>query len=157
MFPNDRAKLARMSLIEEGAQQQVRMAHLAIVGSHKVNGVAELHSQLVKVMFADFIDFFGPDKFTNVTNGITPRRWLLQCNPGLAELITKSIGDDWLLDLYQLKKLEKFAKDKSFQKQWEAVKIANKDRLASYIEATMGIAVNVSVDRAPGSQASFEC
>ncbi|KAM0788793.1 hypothetical protein ACM66B_002882 [Microbotryomycetes sp. NB124-2] len=144
-FPNDRARITRMSLIEEGQQQQVRMAYLAIIGSHKVNGVAELHSGLVKEMFADFVDFFGPDHFTNVTNGITPRRWLLQCNPGLANLITKTLGnDDWLLDLYKLKGLEKYAKDASFQKQWDAVKASNKDRLATYIESTLGIQVNRS-------------
>ena len=143
-YPGDRARLARMSLIEEGAHQQVRMAHIAIIGSHKVNGVAELHSGLVKEMFKDFVEFLGPDHFTNVTNGITARRWLLQCNPGLASLITKKLGnDDWLLDLYKLKGLAQHASDPKFQKEWESVKKANKDRLATYIETTLGIPVNV--------------
>lgn len=95
-------------------------------------------------MFADFVDFFGRDHFTNVTNGITARRWLLQCNPGLSTLITNKLGnDDWVLDLYKLKALEKFAKDSAFQKEWDAVKQANKDRLATYIEVNLGIPVNV--------------
>jgi starch phosphorylase len=142
-FPNDRARLSRMSLIEEGQQQQVRMAHLAIIGSHKVNGVAELHSGLVAEMFSDFVDVFGRDHFTNVTNGITARRWLLQCNPQLASLITKTLGsDDYLLDLYKLKGLEAHANDPKFQKAWYDVKLANKDQLATYIETTLGLPVN---------------
>lgn len=143
VFPNDRARLARMSLIEEGQHQQVRMAHLAIIGSHKVNGVAELHSGLVAEMFSDFVDVFGRDHFTNVTNGITARRWLLQCNPQLASLITKTLGsDDYLLDLYKLKGLEKHADDPKFQRAWYDVKLANKDQLATYIETTLGVPVN---------------
>ncbi|KAL8290047.1 hypothetical protein RQP46_002986 [Phenoliferia psychrophenolica] len=142
-FPGDLAKLARMSLIEEGYPQQVRMAYLAVIGSHKVNGVAELHSGLVKEMFHDFVDMLGVDHFTNVTNGITARRWLLQCNPSLAHLITTTLkSDKWLTDLYQLEGIAKYADDPAFQKQFNAVKVANKDRLATYIEKTLGIAIN---------------
>ncbi|SGY79236.1 BQ5605_C008g05082 [Microbotryum silenes-dioicae] len=147
-WPGDYGKLRSMSIIGEGelfprVHKQVRMAHIAIIGSHKVNGVAELHSELVKEMFGDFVEFFGRDKFTNVTNGITARRWLLQANPGLASLITKKLGsDDYLLDLNKLRGLEKFADDVAFQKEWAAVKQANKERLAEYIESTLGITVN---------------
>ncbi|KAM0745731.1 glycosyltransferase family 35 protein [Meredithblackwellia eburnea MCA 4105] len=142
-FPGDRAKLARMSLIEEGYPQQVRMAYLAVIGSHKVNGVAELHSGLVKEMMHDFVDYFGPDHFTNVTNGITARRWLLQCNPALAALITSRLGnDEWLTDLYKIKGIEAFADEAKFQKAVYDIKQQNKDRLASYIEKTLGIPIN---------------
>lgn len=119
------------------------MAYLAVVGSHKVNGVAELHSLLTKDLFKDFVDILGSDRFSNVTNGITPRRWLLQCNPGLAALITKTLGSDtYLTDLFKLEKLQEVAADASFQAQWAAIKRDNKERLARYIESTLGIAVN---------------
>lgn len=144
-FPDDRAKISRMSLIEEGSVRQVRMAYLAVIGSHRVNGVAELHSGLVKEMFHDFVDFFGKDHFTNVTNGITARRWLLQCNPGLASLITRKLGNDqWLVDLNLLQGLNKFADDPETQREFFDVKAANKDRLATYVETTLGISINVS-------------
>ncbi|KAH8921360.1 glycosyltransferase family 35 protein [Atractiella rhizophila] len=142
-YPGERERLSRMSLIEEGNPQQVRMAYLAIVGSHCVNGVAELHSRLVKDMMKDFVDFYGRDKFTNVTNGVTPRRWLLQCNPGLASLITKTLGSGkWLKDLSLLKGIEKYATDKAFQKQFEKIKLENKEKLAAYIERTLNVKVN---------------
>ncbi|GAA6022141.1 hypothetical protein JCM10207_000776 [Rhodosporidiobolus poonsookiae] len=143
-FPGDRARLARMSLIEEGYPKQVRMAHLAVIGSHKVNGVAALHSQLVQSdLFPDFVEFFGKDHFTNVTNGITIRRWLLQCNPTLAKLITETLGSEtWVTHADQLEGLVKHAKDKAFQKKWAASKQANHDRLCDYIEATLGLTVN---------------
>ncbi|GAA6039090.1 hypothetical protein JCM8097_005315 [Rhodosporidiobolus ruineniae] len=143
-FPNDRARLARMSLIEEGQEKMVRMAHLAVIGSHKVNGVAELHSGLVQTdLFPDFVEYLGKDHFGNVTNGITARRWLLGCNPTLAELITATLGsEDWVKHLDLLKGLEKFAKDKAFQKKWAASKQVNRDRLCDFIEATIGIKTN---------------
>ncbi|BGP39269.1 Non-essential glycogen phosphorylase [Rhodotorula kratochvilovae] len=143
-YPGDRARLARMSLIEEGFPKRVRMAHLAVIGSHKVNGVAELHSELVKTqLFPDFVEHLGRDHFSNITNGITSRRWLYQCNPGLATLISKKLGgDEWVVNLDQLEKLQKFAKDKAFQKEWAAVKQANRNRLCDYIEATTGLTVN---------------
>ena len=136
--PNDRDLLVRMSIIEEGYPQQVRMAHLAVVGSHTVNGVAEIHSNLIKqTCFKDFVDYYGAAKFQNKTNGITPRRWLHQSNPGLSELITAKLGhQEWLKDLSQLKKLRAFADDATFQKQWMAVKFENKKRLAQYIRET---------------------
>ena len=119
------------------------MAWLAVVGSHAVNGVAELHSQLVRVMLKDFVEFYGPDKFKNVTNGITFRRWLLQCNPGLADLITETLrSDKWLTNAPMLLQLEKKIDDASFVKKYYDIKLANKVRLADYIERTLGFQVN---------------
>ncbi|RXW24223.1 hypothetical protein EST38_g1632 [Candolleomyces aberdarensis] len=144
-YPNDRERLARMSLIEEGFPKQVRMAHLAAVGSRKVNGVAELHSDLVKTtILKDFVDFEGVSKFSNVTNGITPRRWLDQCNPELSDLITKTLKVEktvWLKDLAKLKGLIPFAEDAAFRKEWAAIKQRNKERLAHYVQTTLGLTV----------------
>ncbi|KAG8972721.1 Non-essential glycogen phosphorylase [Tulasnella sp. 425] len=146
-FPGDRDRLTRMSLIQEGFPQQIRMAFLAVIGSHKVNGVAELHSDLVKTtILKDFVDFY-PSKFGNVTNGITPRRWLDQCNPGLSALITETLGGDktkWLKDLTKLDGLLPHADDPAFQKKWADVKLQNKQRLAHFIEQTMGVKLNTS-------------
>lgn len=124
----------------------IRMAFLAIVGSHKVNGVAELHSDLIKsTIFKDFVKIFGPDKFANVTNGITPRRWLHQANPRLSELIaSKTGGLGYLKDLTVLSEIEKYADDKEFKKEWQEIKYANKVRLAKHIKATTGVTVNPS-------------
>lgn len=143
-FPGDRERISRMSLIQEGSPQNVRMAWLAIVGSHAVNGVAELHSQLVRVMLKDFVDFYGPDKFKNVTNGITFRRWLLQCNPALAELITGALGgsDKWLTNATLLQQLESKVDDAAFLKKFYDIKLQNKTRLAEYIENTLGLPIN---------------
>jgi starch phosphorylase len=145
-FPGDRDRLARMSLIEEGQPQQVRMAHLACIGSRKVNGVAELHSELVKTtIMKDFVDFYGQSRFGNVTNGITPRRWLDQCNPALSALITSTLNIPkgvWLKDLYKLEGLLAHVDDKAFQEQWAQIKQANKERLANYVENTLGFQVN---------------
>lgn len=145
-FPNDRELLARVSIIEESQPKMVRMAYLAIVGSHKVNGVAELHSDLIKTtIFKDFVKIFGPDKFTNVTNGITPRRWLHQANPRLSELIaSKTGGLGYLKDLTILNELEKYADDKEFKKEWAEIKYANKVRLARHIKTSTGVTVNPS-------------
>ncbi|TFY77698.1 hypothetical protein EWM64_g6310 [Hericium alpestre] len=147
-FPGDREKLARMSLIEEGFPKQVRMANLAVIGSRKVNGVAELHSQLVRSMiFPDFVEFYGQSKFSNVTNGITPRRWLDQCNPGLSDLITKTLNlpkDVWLKDLYKLEGLLDHVDDPLLQKRWEFVKRYNKERLAMFVEKLMGVKVDAN-------------
>jgi starch phosphorylase len=122
----------------------VRMAFLAIVGSHKVNGVAELHSDLIRTtIFKDFVTIFGVDKFTNVTNGITPRRWLHQANARLSELIaSKCGGGGFLKDLTMLNKLEPCLEDKEFRKEWAEIKFANKVRLAKHIKATTGATVN---------------
>ncbi|KAH7089314.1 carbohydrate phosphorylase-domain-containing protein, partial [Auriculariales sp. MPI-PUGE-AT-0066] len=143
-FPKEHEKLSRMSLIQEGNPQHVRMANLAVIGSHTVNGVAELHSELVRTtILKDFVDFFGRDKFRNVTNGITPRRWLDQCNPRLSSLIEKKLGSKaFLKDLTLLEGLLKYVDDPKFQKEWQEVKHANKERLANYIRTTTGSEVN---------------
>lgn len=143
-FPKDRDMLARVSIIEESQPKMVRMAYLAVIGSHKVNGVAELHSDLIKTtIFKDFVKLYGPDKFTNVTNGITPRRWLHQANPRLSELIASKLGGyDFLRDLTLLNKIESYVDDKSFRKEFQEIKYANKVRLAKYIKDVNGITVN---------------
>lgn len=142
--PGDRELLSRVSIIEESQPKMVRMAYLAIVGSHKVNGVAELHSDLIKTtIFKDFVEIYGPDKFTNVTNGITPRRWLHQANPRLSELIASRTGSyNFLKDLTELNKIELSVKDASFRKEWQEIKYANKVRLAKHIKASAGVTVN---------------
>ncbi|QLL32992.1 hypothetical protein HG536_0D05140 [Torulaspora globosa] len=137
-FPKDLGLLGRVSIIEEASpERQIRMAFLAIVGSHKVNGVAELHSELIKTtIFQDFVKVYGEKKFTNVTNGITPRRWLKQANPKLAELIGQAIDDpdeNYLLDMSRLTELAKKADDPDFQEKWDKVKAANKVQLADLI------------------------
>lgn len=132
-YPGDLERMRRMSIIAEGAERRVRMAHLAVVGSHAVNGVAALHSQILKdSLFHDFYEMY-PQRFQNKTNGITQRRWLKLCNPGLSDLITSAVGDGWLTDLYTLKKLASKAGTKTFRAEWHAVKHANKKRLASYV------------------------
>ncbi|KAI0523689.1 glycosyltransferase family 35 protein [Xylaria bambusicola] len=143
-FPDDRDMLRRVSIIEESQPKMVRMAFLAVVGSHKVNGVAELHSDLIQTtIFRDFVAIFGQDKFTNVTNGITPRRWLHQANPRLSELIASKVGShQFLKDLTLLNQLEHFVDDKQFRKEWAEIKYANKVRLAKYIKSTLNINVN---------------
>jgi starch phosphorylase len=145
-FPKERELLQRVSIIEESQPKMVRMAFLAIVGSHKVNGVAELHSDLIKTtIFKDFVKIFGPDKFTNVTNGITPRRWLHQANPRLSELIASKLGGlEFLKDLNLLNHLEKYVDDKEFKREWAEIKYANKVRLAKHIKATTSVTVNPS-------------
>ncbi|MFP6647250.1 MAG: glycogen/starch/alpha-glucan phosphorylase [Candidatus Latescibacterota bacterium] len=133
--PGDIELLRRTSLIEEGEEKRVRMAHLAIVGSHAVNGVSELHSRIIREdLFRDFADLW-PHKFRNKTNGITPRRWLRQCNPVLARLITDHIGDEWVRDLSALQALEPLADDAEFRVAWRRVKRSNKVALAEYITA----------------------
>jgi starch phosphorylase len=140
--PGDTELLRRMSLIDEDNGKRVRMAHLAVVGSHKVNGVAALHTELMKSsIFADFNTFY-PDKITNKTNGITPRRWLNQANPELAALISTKIGRDWITDLDQLKALIPLAEDTSFRQQFHEVKRNNKQRLARLIKQRLNIDVN---------------
>jgi starch phosphorylase len=140
--PGDDGRLRRMSLIEEGAPKQVRMAHLAIVGSHSVNGVAALHTELLKTsLFADFTALW-PERFNNKTNGVTQRRWLLKANPGLAELLTRTVGDGWITDLSRLRDLEPHAQERGFQQEFLAVKRANKERLAKVIEETALVTVD---------------
>ncbi|MFW5426428.1 MAG: glycogen/starch/alpha-glucan phosphorylase [Methylophagaceae bacterium] len=138
-WPGDKARLASMSIIEEGGQQQVRMAHLAIVGSFSVNGVAALHSELLqKGLFNNFFQLW-PNKFNNKTNGVTQRRWMAWCNPTLTELITETIGEQWVTDLDQLKKLTPFANSSAFQKKWNSVKKSNKQRLADLVKQSCGV------------------
>ena len=143
-FPKEREMLGRVSIIEESQPKMVRMAYLALIGSHKVNGVAELHSDLIKTtIFKDFVKIYGPDKFTNVTNGITPRRWLHQANPRLSELIASKLGGhEFLKDLTLLHKLEAFVDDKEFRKEFREIKYANKVRLAKHIKEHNQVTVN---------------
>jgi starch phosphorylase len=132
-WPGDMDRQRRMSLIEEGDDPQVRMAYLAIVGSFSVNGVAELHSRLLRRgLFRDFYELW-PHKFNNKTNGVTPRRWLAQCNPGLRELLDETIGAGWVRELAQLERLAPYAEDPAFRRRWRAIKQANKERLSHLI------------------------
>lgn len=140
--PGDVDLLRRMSIIDESGERRVRMAHLAFVGSHKVNGVAELHSELMRTtIFADFQQQY-PGKIVNKTNGVTPRRWLNHCNPLLTELITRAIGGSWTTNLDDLKRLVPLATDKAFRDEFRAAKHSNKCRLAELIKHT----VNITVD-----------
>ncbi len=141
-WPGDDRRRRDMSLILEGADRKVRMAHLAIVGSHAVNGVAALHSELVKTQLVPDFHELWPDKFQNKTNGVTHRRWLAYANPGLAQLISSRIGEGWIQDFSQIDKLESYAGDASFQEQFRAVKQANKNRLAAVARATAGISID---------------
>jgi starch phosphorylase len=143
-FPGDAARAARLSLIGEGGDKQVRMAHLASVGSHAINGVAALHSALLKsTVLKDFFELW-PERFSNKTNGITPRRFLAVANPGLRELLNRTIGTEWPEDLSALRKLEPYAEDDTFRREWRAVKRANKERLAGYVRAQTGIELDPS-------------
>ncbi len=143
IFPNDQEKLSSLSLIEEGRDRKVRMANLACVGSHAINGVAALHTQLLKEdVLKDFFTLY-PEKFNNKTNGVTPRRWLLMSNPSLSELITEKIGASWVKRLTELKGLEAFIEDPSFRQRWYEIKQNNKKDLAQYIRQHNNIEVNV--------------
>jgi starch phosphorylase len=134
--------LSKVSIIAEGSVKHVRMAHLAIVGSHTVNGVAKLHSNILKnELFRDFDSLF-PGRFQNVTNGVTPRRWLYQANPDLSRLITSKIGEDWVCDLERLSNLLPHADDPDFRAVWMAVRMENKKRLARYILRKIGVGVD---------------
>ncbi|NMG18006.1 glycogen phosphorylase [Brasilonema bromeliae SPC951] len=141
-YPQDIEKVARLSLIEEGADKRVRMAHLACVGSHAINGVAALHTELLTHdLFRDFYELF-PEKFSNKTNGVTPRRWILVANSKLALHITNKIGKGWIKNLEELKQLEAFVDDQEFRDQWRQIKQENKQDLAEYILQTNGIHVD---------------
>lgn len=137
-FPGQPDVLSRMSLVDD-ANRRIRMAHLCVVGSNHVNGVAALHTDLMRVnVFADF-NRMAPDKFINVTNGVTQRRWLLQSNPGLSTLITDAIGDSWTTDLNAIKALEPLADDSAFREKFAAIKRQNKERLAQLVHARCGV------------------
>ncbi|CAD6999018.1 unnamed protein product [Ceratitis capitata] len=141
-YPGDFDRMRRMSLVEEDGEKRINMAHVSIVGSHAVNGVAAIHSEILKKdLFRDFYEF-EPHKFQNKTNGITPRRWLLLCNPGLSDLIAEKIGDEWPVHLEQLVALKKWAKDPNFQRNVARVKQENKLKLAQILEKDYGIKVN---------------
>ncbi|MBK1694337.1 glycogen phosphorylase [Chromatium weissei] len=148
-FPNDEARVIRMSLIAEGEQRRVRMANLAVVGSQAVNGVAALHSELVKTtLFNDFYDLW-PNKFHNVTNGVSPRRFIVVSNPRLADLISHTCGhNDWIRDLSLLRSLERHADDIELQQRWREVKIAAKQDFANWLQQQTGIILD--------SQAMFD-
>ncbi len=142
--PGDEALLQRMSLFEEGQQKQIRMAHLAMVGSHSINGVAELHSHLLKTrVLNDFYNLW-PTRFNNKTNGVTQRRWLLKANPSLADLITSRIGDGWITNLDHLRELEPYADDAEFRQEFTATKLANKGKLANLIKRRVRVDVDPS-------------
>ena len=142
IYPGDQDRLARMSLIDENGERYVRMANLAIIGSSSVNGVAELHSDILKKsLFKDFYELM-PDHFHNVTNGITPRRWLLKANPPLAQLITEKIGDNWITHLDELRKLEVFAEDKTFLSCLAKIKRSNKRILSNWVGANLGVSLD---------------
>ena len=141
-YPGDEGKLRRLSIIDESGDKVVRMANLAVIGSHAVNGVAELHSELVKTqLFPDFYQL-DPSRFFNVTNGVTPRRFVALSNPGLARLIDERIGSGWLTELTRLRELEPHAEDLGFQEAWRQVKSGNKARLAKIIQGRTGIVVD---------------
>ena len=144
VYPGDDARVARMSLIEEGGEKRVRMANLAVVGSHKVNGVAQLHSDLLKeTVLRDFAELW-PDRFCNVTNGVTPRRFLRLGNPALASLLDETVGEAWITDLARLEALEPHADDPAFRERWRAVKRLNKERLARHVLERTGISIDPS-------------
>ncbi|WPL16422.1 Maltodextrin phosphorylase [Thiorhodovibrio winogradskyi] len=138
-WPGDMDRQRRMSLIEEGDDPQVRMAFLAIVGSFSVNGVAALHSELlIRGLFRDFYELW-PDKFNNKTNGVTPRRWLAMCNPGLRELLNDTIGEDWVNDLSLLERLAPSAEDAAMRERWDKIKQSNKERVATMVKAACDV------------------
>jgi starch phosphorylase len=141
-FLGDEARLARLSLINEHGERYVRMAHLACVGSHAINGVAELHSELLKQdVLKDFYDLW-PEKFGNKTNGVTPRRWVVLSNPKLTHLVSNAIGTGWIKNLDELKSLEPMAADASFRQSWREIKRSNKQQFASLVEQRTGIVIN---------------
>jgi starch phosphorylase len=141
-FPGDAERAKRMSLIDEEGEKRVRMAHLATVGSHAINGVAALHSELLtSSVLKDFYELW-PERFSNKTNGVTPRRFLALANPGLRKLLDDTIEDGWLVDMGRFRDLESYAEDAAFRHQWRAVKHANKERLADYVRSTTGVELN---------------
>ncbi len=141
-FPGDDGRVVRMSLVEEGAPEKIRMANLAIVGSHSTNGVAAIHSRLLRTMTVkDFSEMF-PERFNNKTNGVTPRRWLLLANPALAKVITNAIGDRWISDLSELSKLKPLADDKGFLKNFSRAKYQAKASFADWLKSTTGLVID---------------
>jgi glycogen phosphorylase len=141
-YPGDLDKMSRMSLIEENHTKYIRMAHLSIIGSHSTNGVAELHSTILRdKVFSEFHEMF-PKRFNNKTNGVTPRRWLKACNPELSELITKYIGDSWVRDLSEIKNLQKHINDSQLIESWKEIKTHNKKQLAKFIQSSLKLNID---------------
>ena len=139
LYPGDIKRLQRMSLIDEGGERYVRMANMCLVSTSSVNGVAELHSKILrKSLFKDFYELF-PEKFRNVTNGITPRRWLLKANPSLAQLISETIGEEWITNLDMLKKLEKAGSNPAFLEALAKIKRSNKGQLSNWVKKSLGV------------------
>src|SRR5262249_19686009 len=136
--PGDGGKIRRVSLIEEGPKKQVRMANLAIVGTHSTNGVAAIHSELLRTTTVKDLAELFPERFSNKTNGVTPRRWVRLCNPALAGLITDAIGDAWSTDLSQLRRLVPLAEDKHFRASFRRAKRESKERFAGWLKSTTG-------------------
>jgi starch phosphorylase len=142
LYPGDTERLTRMSLIDDSGEKYVRMANLACVGSHAINGVAALHTKLLEEgLLQDFAEMM-PEKFSNKTNGVSPRRFMVLSNPGLSALITSSIGDRWMTDLSELKRLEAFADDQQFQEKWRHIKLENKRRLIGLMRKCAGVDIN---------------
>ncbi|MBV9385978.1 MAG: glycogen/starch/alpha-glucan phosphorylase [Chroococcidiopsidaceae cyanobacterium CP_BM_ER_R8_30] len=141
-FPGDSDRLGQLSLIEEGQEKCVRMAHLACVGSHAINGVAALHTELLKKDVLHAFYEFSPEKFINITNGVTPRRWMVLSNPQLTSFVTQRIGDNWIKNLEELKRLEAFIEEAEFRQQWWQIKQDIKSDLAAYIHRQVGMEVN---------------
>jgi starch phosphorylase len=141
-FPGDEARAARVSLVEEGAVKHIRMANLAIVGSHSTNGVAAIHSELLRMTTVKDLAELFPERFNNKTNGVTPRRWLLLANPALAQTITAAIGDGWITDLEQLRTLKPLADDRGFRDAFRQAKRAAKVQFAAWLKATSGQTVD---------------
>jgi glycogen phosphorylase len=137
-FPEDEGRIARMSLVEEGARRKIRMANLAIVGSHSTNGVAAIHSKLLRTMTVKDLAEMYPERFNNKTNGVTPRRWLLLANPALSQTITDAIGDGWITDLNELSKLKRLAGDKAFRDSFRKAKREAKSQFAQWLKTTSG-------------------
>ncbi|HEY7405147.1 MAG TPA: glycogen/starch/alpha-glucan phosphorylase [Candidatus Angelobacter sp.] len=141
-FPNDMERQRRMSIIEEGPEKHVRMANLAIIGSHAVNGVSRLHTELIKTSLVPEFAQLWPERFSNKTNGVAPRRWLLKANPGLAGLLTSTVGEGWITDLQRVRAIEKHAGDPAFQQEFRAIKHRNKEKLAREVFHTTAVAID---------------
>jgi starch phosphorylase len=141
-FPGDEERVRRLSIVDESGQRYIRMAHLATIGSHAVNGVAKLHSELLKKdLLRDFYEMY-PERFSNKTNGVTPRRWLALADPGLSSLITRRIGDSWIANLDHLRKLEEYVDDSAFREEWQEAQHAVKRNLVDYIAKKTGTIVD---------------
>jgi starch phosphorylase len=141
-FPGDAERLASLSLIDESGERYVRMANLASVGSHAINGVAELHSELLKQDVLKDVHAMWPGKFANVTNGVTPRRWIALSNPRLTKFLCQSIGEEWLRDLEQLRRIERYSNDTSFRREWRFIKRAVKEDFARHARRATGISID---------------